>query len=336
MSSTTIGGADAIVLELTHGGRSARARVDHTRGAALIDLHVTDSSGQWRPIVARDVPGEDARANPACFFMVPWCNRVRDAVFVWQGRRIALRPDGREPHAMHGDVRKRAWSIVDRSPVSARLAFESAASGAASGAGLGGPVNFPWAFGCEARYELAARARGLALRIELNVTSRADEAFPVGAGIHPYFPRVQRAGGGACQVRLAAPVRGRFPSDRCMPTGPARHDALSRRLERLMPPAPGPQMDSYAGYGGACYLRWPGCTVTMTSSPEHGQMVYFGPHEALAGKPAGPSPFIAVEPMTLAADGFNMMARGEADHGVVVLAPGQTLRLWHELLVETA
>lgn len=327
-----------IVLELSHRGRALRARVDQARGAGLIDLLACDTAGAWRPVVARGVPGEDARASPACFFMVPWCNRVRDADFVWRGRRVALRPDGREPHAMHGDVRKRPWTIVDRTPVSASLRFDSVESGR----GDAGPVNFPWAFGCVARYELAARERGLAIRIELVISSRADEPFPVGAGIHPYFPRVQRVVGGVGgvggigEVKLAAPVRARFPSESCMPTGPAKRDALARRFDALAPLVRGAQMDSYCGYRGVCVLEWPGCRVTMTSSPEHGQMVYFAPHQRSAAGVDGPSPFVAVEPMTVAADGFNMMARGESDHGVVVLEPGASLSLWHELLVEVA
>jgi aldose 1-epimerase len=329
------GGAPGeIVLELGFRGRALRARVDAARGAGLIDLVARDSSGAWRGVIARDVPGEDARANPACFFMVPWCNRVRDASFVWGGRRVDLRPDGREPHAMHGDVRKRAWSIVDRTPVSASLAFDSLHSGL----GPMGPVNFPWAFSCLARYELATRERGLALRIELVVTSCATEALPVGAGIHPYFPRVQRVGGGdggRREVQLAAPVRGRFPSERCMPTGPARRDAVARWFDGVGPLMRGARMESLTGYRGVCVLEWPGCRATMTSSPEHGQMVYFAPHGA-AGGAEGPSPFIAVEPMTVAADGFNMLGRGEPDHGVVVLEPGESLKLWHEVLVETA
>ena len=40
--------------------------------------------------------------------------------------------------------------------------------------------------------------------------------------------------------------------------------------------------------------------------------------------PAG-EPFFAVEPVSNANDGFNLLARGVADSGVRVLAPGETL-----------
>jgi aldose 1-epimerase len=33
-------------------------------------------------------------------------------------------------------------------------------------------------------------------------------------------------------------------------------------------------------------------------------------------------PYIALEPVTNANDGFNLLAQGEVDHGVFVLAPG--------------
>jgi aldose 1-epimerase len=320
-------------ITLQHG--PLRARIDHERGASLIDLHAraprvahaTDAD-VWLPIVSRGVAGEDARANPACFFMAPWCNRVRDAVFTWNGRRVALKADPRDGTAMHGDVRKRPWTILDRSPVSARLGFDST-----SFAGSGAPVNFPWRFACTARYEL----RDASLLIAFDLTNTDTEPFPCGVGLHPYFPRVQRPGAehasalspGGRQMKLVAPVQARFPSERCMPTGPGARDAMARRLCAVQAPAPGYQMDSYHGYQGTCVIDWPASRLSMTSSPNHEQLVYFAPTTQ-----GVEDPFVAIEPMTICADGFNMLAQGRPHHGVRVLAPGETLRSWHELAVE--
>jgi galactose mutarotase-like enzyme len=47
-----------------------------------------------------------------------------------------------------------------------------------------------------------------------------------------------------------------------------------------------------------------------------------------------PEPFFAVEPMTIAADGFNLLAKGERENGVTVLKPGEVLKTWYRFEIE--
>lgn len=301
-----------LTLEL---GR-VRLTVDHTKGAGIVGAWWLQR-GEWLPVVGRNVPGEDTTANHASFIMAPWCNRIRDAVFVWNNRRIALRADPRDGTAMHGDVRKRPFELLDRSPVSARLRFDSRSV-------TGEGVNFPWPFTLETRFEIA----GNAFTQEVTLTNAGDEPFPCGVGLHPYFPRKQASE--PCAARLIAPVGARFPTERCMPTGPARRDARCRWLSspRSLPSAY--FMDSFTGYENACVIEWARSRLTMTSSANHRHMVFFAPT-----KPSGmPEPFFAVEPMTIAADGFNLAARGERDSGVTVLKPGASLKTSYRFEVE--
>lgn len=214
---------------------------------------------------------------------------------------------------MHGDVRKRPWRILDRSPVSALLSFDSRDFA---------DVNFPWAFTMRARFEVDDAG----LSMEVSLTNESEEPFPCGIGIHPYFPREQTPTTKHVLVRAACD--GRFPSERCMPTGPARHDSVSKRLCEMLPIAAGYQMDSLTGYQQRCEIEWPtGSRLVMTSSGNHGQMVFFAPTDERGRE----MPFFAVEPMTISADGFNMLSRGEPhDHnGVTILTPGETLKTRH-------
>lgn len=305
--------AAPLVLELDR----VRLRVDHTRGAGIVDAHwrAGGKGNEWLPIIARGVPGEDPVANHASFIMAPWCNRVRDAVFGWNGRRIALKADPRDGTAIHGDVRKRAFELLDRSPISARLMFDSRAFS---------DVNFPWPFKLETRFEVGEAS----IRMDLTLTNAADEPFPCGVGIHPYFPRKQ--GPGPVGARLIAPVGGRFPSERCMPIAPSRRDARCRWLSEAHALPSFYFMDSFTGYDNVCVVEWPRSRVTMTSSENHRHMVFYAPTDGRGMV----EPFFAVEPMTIAADGFNLLARGSKESGVTVLKPGEVLKTWYRFEME--
>lgn len=291
-----------------------RARIDQSLGASLIDLQALHPRRGWLPIIARNVPDEDPRTNPACFFMAPWCNRIAHARFNHLGRPITLTPDPRDGHAIHGDVRKRPFNILDRTPTSARLCFDSRQHE---------NVNWPWPFTAIARYELTPHT----LHIEFTLTNASTTPFPCGVGIHPYFPR-QQTHDQTRLLKLAAPVRFRYQSAACIPTGPATRDALARRLSHLHPPAPLPANDSFTGHTGTITLHWPDCHATLTSSPGHTHLVYFTPH-ASTGEPM---PFVAVEPMTIPPNAFNLQPH--PDLGVQTLQPSQSLTTTYTLAIE--
>jgi aldose 1-epimerase len=157
-------------IEITDERGLTRCVIDQARGASIVRWET--SAGM--PIVSRNVAGEDERAKPGCFIMSPWTNRVARARMSFRGREYALdKRVAADGTAMHGDVRSHPWTIVDRSPVSARLTFESRS--------IAGGANFPWAFGAEVRYELVRSV----LRIDLTLRNRADEPMPLRHGAAP-------------------------------------------------------------------------------------------------------------------------------------------------------
>lgn len=293
------------------------ATIDPGLGAGLADLSVAGPAGDATPLVRR--AREDVRdaGRMGMFFMAPWTNRVAGAAFAFRGEPHALRSDFPDGTAIHGDVRERAWRITDRTPVSARMVFDSRAHRG---------VNFPWAFGCVARYELAPGG----LRVALSVTNLDGAPMPAGAGLHPYFPR--RLWSDRDEVRLRAPVTGRYPGRACLPTGPAADDEPSRAL-RAGGPLGDPGLDDvFAGFGGEAAIEWPasGVRLTLRCSDELGRLVVFTPR-APGG---GPLSWFCVEPTSMVNDGFNLMERGMAGTGVRVLEPGRTLETRVEFAVE--
>ncbi|MBL8759041.1 MAG: hypothetical protein JNK35_11485 [Phycisphaerae bacterium] len=292
---------------------SARLRlsIDPALGAGIADFSLLGPGKYAYPLMRRAAPGETNPSSLGSFFMAPWCNRIAGARFVFEGQERALSPTTPEGMAQHGDVRRRAWTILDRSPMSAHLELDSRRCE---------KVNWPWPFVCRARYELTDAA----LELDLSVTNAGTEAFPAGCGHHPYFARRLWDDRDVLQIR--APVAGRYPLEKGVATGPAppRPDPIATRLATWNT-VPDEHLDAvFGGFAGTAELRWPesGVTLRITASPEMGHLVVFAPR-ADPAKP-GALPYVAVEPQTQVNGALNLP--GQPGTGTVVLQPGQTLQ----------
>lgn len=108
------------------------------------------------------------------FPLVPFCNRIPNGRFTFQGRDIVLPPNlAGHPHTLHGQGWRAAWTVEKAEGGEAVLSYHHA------------PGDWPWAYRSEQRLALSETG----LRIELVVTNTGDAAMPAGLGFHPYFPR---------------------------------------------------------------------------------------------------------------------------------------------------
>src|SRR5690606_31695334 len=58
-------------------------------------------------------PGATHPLESACFPLVPWCNRIRDARFEWRGREVSLPANfPPEPHSLHGLGWLQPWTVT--------------------------------------------------------------------------------------------------------------------------------------------------------------------------------------------------------------------------------
>lgn len=303
-----------------HAG-TLRAELDTDVGAALTDLSIQGPLGDQVPLLRRAPARLAGPQHAASFVLAPWSNRIDEARFVFDGVERTLSRNFPDGTAIHGDVWTRAWRLTDRTPVSARLALDSDDHR---------DVNWPWRFGCVQRVELAPDH----LELELSVTNLADTPMPAGCGHHPYFCR--RLWSDDDVVEVQAPVSGRYPARRQIPTGPPADDAHARRL-RDGGPLGNPGLDDvFAGFAGRAEVRWPasGVTLRMDASPGLGHLVVFTPRTA-AHPEAAPLSWFCLEPVSMVNDGFNALARGDDRTGVVVLEPGQTLNTSVRMTVTT-
>lgn len=229
----------------------------------------------------------------ACFPLVPYSNRIRDARFLFCGREIVeAAADGGKRHALHGHGWRRGWTVAERGESRLVLEYEHSADG------------WPWSYRARQSFELSADA----LEISLEVENRSDGLMPAGLGLHPFFPRTP-------ETRIRARTDGVWLIDGdVMPTErrpvPSEWQlAEDRRIADLA-------LDNvFTGWDGEAMVTWPerGARLRLAATqPLLSFLVLYTP----PGRD-----FFCVEPASHVTDAVNLARAGVADTGLRVLAP---------------
>lgn len=228
----------------------------------------------------------------ASFPLVPFAGRISLGRFVFDGLAVRLPVNlSGETDAIHGQGWQAPWTLTEQADTAATLRYDHAAG------------DWPWAYRAEQTFALADGA----LAHTLSVTNRSERAMPAGLGLHPYFPR--RPG-----LRLAARVDGVFLSPDRAPTPPpeAWNWTAGAALDSFVD-------HQFTGWDGRAAVTWPGLDLTLAldCQPPARRLVVFAP----TGED-----YVCVEPVSHQLDAVNR-SQGGADHGMTILAPGETLVL---------
>ena len=234
--------------------------------------------------------------------LVPFSNRVGDAVLRWDGaQHPLLRNFEPEPHAIHGVGWQRAWSVVEAQPRFVQLSLQHP-----------GDQSWPFAFACTQSFRLGPRA----LELLISVTNHAAHAVPMGLGWHPYF--VKRPGS---HLRFDATGRWEMGPDKlptvCLPlTG---LDTLCAALE----------VDHcFEGWHGDLLIRDKLLHTRVRSNLSY--LVVFT--NAQRG-------FVAIEPVSHVNNALQLaqeLGRPVDSLGVQVLQAGESMSAWMEIDVAAA
>jgi len=305
------------VIELSSDQLRVRIAPDIGAGVARFDLNHPREG-----IVPLMRPASDDVAwfnGLASYSLVPWSNRIDQAQLHFQGRNYSLRPDWPDGTAIHGDAKHRAWSILDRSPGSVRLALDAASAP---------DRNFPWPYLAEIRYEV----RNSVLLTRLSVTNNGAEPFPTGLGFHPFWLRQLSASRGpiSADALVRVPVRAHYPCERIMAVGPAVETDVSRRLNAGTT-LQGLELDDvFDGFGGNATIHWPGSGISVRyeCSAECSHCVIYSPAVTAA------TGFFCLEPVTMVNNGINLEDQGWRGTGVCTLHPGETFAATWSICVE--
>lgn len=263
-------------------------------GGAL--THFTDVSGP-EPIdlLRRGKPGFDDVLDSAGFPLVPYCNRVRDGRFSFQGRDIRLSPNlPGQKHPLHGQGWRGVWTVVDAGEHFAELAFDHAAG------------EWPWTY--EARF--AVVLTGQAMEISVACRNLSDQTMPCGLGLHPYYPCDGRTILDTAAEAVWTVDGEIMPVDRIPAEG---RYALKDR------PVCGQDLDNgYDGWSGEARLRWPDKKRCLLLTSEAPRFQLYSPAEG---------GLIAAEPVTNANAALNRPEEEWKDLGLWLLEPGERAQM---------
>ena len=287
-------------LPLLRAGRM-HATLRAADGGRVAALWREDEAGQRIDVV---VPMGDGAYEPTqwpkagIYPLVPWSGRIRDARFPFGGRMIAVEPHPGSPHAMHGFGHRVPWRVVALSQDRAELRLDHEPDAA--------PVHgWPWAFRATQRLRLDPRG----LEIAIEIVNSGDRPMPAGLGVHPFL-----VAGPADHVRFRATGLWTTDAEGCALSLTERPGLAAQRASGF---AAAGETIQYGGFGGEATLRRAdGLVGTVTSAPPLDFLVLHAP--------AG-TPYACLEPVSHAADAFNLAANGIAGAGARRLAPGEIL-----------
>lgn len=226
------------------------------------------------------------------YHMQPWTNRIAPGPTRVGRRTMNLRPNFKDGTAIHGLHYVTPWNVDGPGQYSA-------------GGGGDEDVGWPWPY--DVRVTIGVD--GSTLRIRHEVTNRADDPMPAGAGIHPWFPE-------PVEVRVRARRQIASNNDAHAP-----HEQVTPELDmsdfRALPE------EADAAWSDvmqpAFELRWPAYAISagLRTSPADVYVVAANPGTVNA---------VAVEPQTHAPWGMRRLLDGEPG-GLTWLEPGATLTL---------
>ncbi|HZT18298.1 MAG TPA: hypothetical protein VFA23_02785 [Dongiaceae bacterium] len=234
----------------------------------------------------------------AGFPLMPYSGPLFGPGFTFAGASHVLARNVREePTATHGDSWIAPFRILDRGDAALELEMTHEPT----------PGRFPFRYRGYLRYALCEEG----LSILLRVTSRDHRPMPAGLGIHPYFPK-------------HAGTRLRFASVAVWP--PDAPEAVSLGCQPLVEGLDFSEgRDVSAMVIDRLFEGWDGRAEIIAADGARTLIEADGVLDKLQIYSAWDYPYVCVEPVSNANDGFNRMAAGVPGHGVRVLDPGRSI-----------
>ncbi len=278
------------MLTLRSGPNTMVVAPEH--GAGVIGWMMAGTS-----VLRRAVPSAAVAGNPhtmGWFPLLPYCNRIGQGRFVWQGREYDLAPNfGDNPHTIHGIGWQRPWSVESVADDRVALSLTHAAD-----------AFWPFAF----RADIAYRVEPAAVAVTMAITNRHAAAAPAGLGLHPYFPKTN-----AAALRFdAAGVWVNGPDMLPSAQGVVPPD-WDHTLAR--PVAPSRLDNCFTGWNGQAEILAGPASLCIDASAVFGNLQVFTPDWG---------DFFCVEPVTHVPDALNRPGL-PPDQAMATLRPDQTL-----------
>jgi len=185
-------------------------------GSNLISLHyqMCDGPGEWIPVLREPADPQELAGNPRGYgfpVLVP-PSRIKDAVFIYNGREYVFPKNENGTNHIHGLVYSKEWTVEDAS------AGDDCAEVITS-FDAGDYDDVMDAFHHRFKIRLSFRLTGNKIEIGATAENLSDDPMPFGIGYHPWFnvPLLPESSKPACSIRLGAQKY--WELDELYPTG---------------------------------------------------------------------------------------------------------------------
>jgi aldose 1-epimerase len=282
-----------------------RLRIDlaPALGGGMTRFEWHGDGGAPTPIF-RGCPSANADTDPnalACYPLLPYSNRIGGARFEFDGREVNVpRNRAAEPLPIHGDGWLRAWRVVERGDTHATLSLERERAK-------------PHAYRARLSYALDDAT----LIVTLAVENAGREPLPFGLGLHPFLPR-------DADTKLSAAAGGLWLPDadwlpvRHVPAPPAWTFGVAYPLPDAL------VNHAFTQWSGRACVVWPRKRLSVTIAADADYYVLYTPPG---------EDFFCFEPVDHPINAVNLPG-GAGEHGMTVLAPGESLAREFRFMVE--
>lgn len=198
----------------------------------------------------------------ASFPMVPFCNRIEDGRFEWEGRLadVGTAPEVGEPHAIHGHGWRWRWDVAESDHTSATLTFLHPAG------------RWPWRYRATQTIELEAGR----LHQTVSLQNLSDTPMPHALGFRPWFERPARITANVDGVWVGDSI---FP-DRWIEAEPLRGFDVDRAEYD----------NAFTGWDGRAMLDFKDWRLQMSSDTDRLHVFTPAGHGHFAVEPTGATP----------------------------------------------
>jgi len=271
------------------GGSIAFARLKH--------------NGGWADFM-RPTPESSYADAPDCasYVLIPWASRINNAQFTFKGTAYTLRRNQKN-FAIHGIGRDYPWHIEASSGNSVVLSFNSANYANA---------NFPFRFSARLQYEI----QDSCFFLKTSLKNEDTRAIPGGFGHHPFFQRSLTTQ--PDNVELEIPCTEYMDLSSGVPTKAPEPILEHLDFTKLRSVGRVNIDDCLTGRDDSKPIRivYPdaGREVIFHADALFRVVVLYAPPD---------EDYFAVEPLTMATDGFNLYEKNIPGSGVFVLEPGE-------------
>ena len=229
----------------------------------------------------------------ACFPLVPFCNRIANGRFEFNGHQYKVPQQNTEPNALHGQGWLSEWLVISCNQTSCHLSHS-----------CNDKNLYPFAYRAEQIFSLNESS----LKVMINITS-LEETMPAGIGLHPYFEKSNN-------LSIKAKVAKMWQTDKNkIPTKLEKNFLCDELHSGKFQPQQNQLDNSFSNWDGKAKITWEEKTLSIEADSVFQFLACYSPDDN----------FFCIEPTSNAPDAFNLAAKGNTQVGMQTLAKNETL-----------